>query len=454
MTPFYVVVLPNSSCLNMADGTSKSGKKNRKRGKNEDKKQSAGIEADNDPATDPGVGDIKVDCDSNACVTQKSPSSGDALHIDELDPQPSVDVPAQAISDAILNSVTAVDTPVSQPTGAEVNEINPNPDSSDSVVPEVQVGDVVYFVKNDAELTIPVFYSQLVQVKGSDASWVGDTEPPPEELDFSDDEEERLYKRTLRMKRRIPNGTEAGVSSDFDVPRTDHGDRPTIRRYPSHNATLNRTNNSSESSYCTRSPCSFSQPPQRTCVPVGERSFVSASIQSSNLQPCYTAAAASLRQPMWPPSSSMLSTSGPVYPCPSIPPPGYFPAPSTSSPFSFSGSSPNTVNYNSGGSHWPRAVSQPQMVSNAAGWLFSPNQITYASTQITPVSQQIVVANSADLSSGFRPSPLVGGLNYSYLGGFQPQIQSARSQSEIQFTPSAPCTETQPPYPFYGPRPT
>ncbi|RTG81591.1 uncharacterized protein DC041_0002978 [Schistosoma bovis] len=62
----------------------------------------------------------------------------------------------------------------------------------------------VFYAPDIPELTIPVFYNQLIasNTKGSDASWVGDTEPPPEALEFSDDEREKLYKRALKMKRK------------------------------------------------------------------------------------------------------------------------------------------------------------------------------------------------------------------------------------------------------------
>ncbi|CAH8676390.1 unnamed protein product [Schistosoma rodhaini] len=62
----------------------------------------------------------------------------------------------------------------------------------------------VFYAPDMPELTIPVFYNQLIasNIKGSDASWVGDTEPPPEALEFSDDEREKLHKRALKMKRK------------------------------------------------------------------------------------------------------------------------------------------------------------------------------------------------------------------------------------------------------------
>lgn len=62
----------------------------------------------------------------------------------------------------------------------------------------VLAGDMVYFVKDNPELTIPVFYSQLVQMKGSDASWVNDTEPPPEVI--------RIFENAFVFHRRFYAG--------------------------------------------------------------------------------------------------------------------------------------------------------------------------------------------------------------------------------------------------------
>ena len=40
------------------------------------------------------------------------------------------------------------------------------------------------------------------RVKGSDASWENDIEPPEEHLDYSDDEEEKAARKRLQEKRR------------------------------------------------------------------------------------------------------------------------------------------------------------------------------------------------------------------------------------------------------------
>ncbi|CAL8126590.1 unnamed protein product [Orchesella dallaii] len=48
-----------------------------------------------------------------------------------------------------------------------------------------------------------VFLAQLRKLKGSDASWVNDIEPPADEVEFSDDEMERIAKKKKRNRRNM-----------------------------------------------------------------------------------------------------------------------------------------------------------------------------------------------------------------------------------------------------------
>ncbi|XP_065356351.1 H/ACA ribonucleoprotein complex non-core subunit NAF1 [Calliphora vicina] len=66
---------------------------------------------------------------------------------------------------------------------------------------EINVGDVVY-VAPKTQYTQYVILSSLMKIKGSDASWENDMEPPPRFLDYSDDEQEQLARRQLRNKDR------------------------------------------------------------------------------------------------------------------------------------------------------------------------------------------------------------------------------------------------------------
>ncbi|NXA13382.1 NAF1 protein, partial [Sapayoa aenigma] len=59
----------------------------------------------------------------------------------------------------------------------------------------INVQDSMYFAPSVEDFTQYVFAEKLKQEKGSDASWKNDQEPPPEALDFSDDEKEREAKQ-------------------------------------------------------------------------------------------------------------------------------------------------------------------------------------------------------------------------------------------------------------------
>ncbi|NWX27704.1 NAF1 protein, partial [Notiomystis cincta] len=59
----------------------------------------------------------------------------------------------------------------------------------------INVQDSMYFAPSVEDFTQYIFAEKLKQEKGSDASWKNDQEPPPEVLDFSDDEKEREAKQ-------------------------------------------------------------------------------------------------------------------------------------------------------------------------------------------------------------------------------------------------------------------
>ncbi|NXK89936.1 NAF1 protein, partial [Formicarius rufipectus] len=59
----------------------------------------------------------------------------------------------------------------------------------------INVQDSMYFAPSVNDFTQYIFAERLKQEKGSDASWKHDQEPPPEALDFSDDEKEREAKQ-------------------------------------------------------------------------------------------------------------------------------------------------------------------------------------------------------------------------------------------------------------------
>ncbi|XP_051976275.1 H/ACA ribonucleoprotein complex non-core subunit NAF1-like [Xyrauchen texanus] len=80
---------------------------------------------------------------------------------------------------------------------------------------DLKIRDLVYFAPKIKDFTDYIFTEQLKETKGSDASWKNDQEPPPEALDFSDDEQERLAKQKLKeQKRRQQNDSNSEDESD------------------------------------------------------------------------------------------------------------------------------------------------------------------------------------------------------------------------------------------------
>lgn len=62
-------------------------------------------------------------------------------------------------------------------------------------------GEVVLYAPLHADVTQYVLESEVRKQRGSDASWENNIEPPPEHLDFSDDEQEREARKQLRSAR-------------------------------------------------------------------------------------------------------------------------------------------------------------------------------------------------------------------------------------------------------------
>jgi len=82
----------------------------------------------------------------------------------------------------------------------------------------VSVGQDIYFSPK-SEHTSFVFLEQLMKMKISDASWKDDEEPPPQFIEYSDDEQEREAKRERKAHKKQTN-------NDHDLskrPRTDDG---------------------------------------------------------------------------------------------------------------------------------------------------------------------------------------------------------------------------------------
>ncbi|XP_053610261.1 H/ACA ribonucleoprotein complex non-core subunit NAF1 [Plodia interpunctella] len=85
----------------------------------------------------------------------------------------------------------------------------------------VRVGADAYIAPRTAH-TSYVFLSELMKVKGSDASWLHDVEPPPSQIEYSDDEEERRANRERkeqRQRQREDTGGETSINKRNPEPR-------------------------------------------------------------------------------------------------------------------------------------------------------------------------------------------------------------------------------------------
>ncbi|XP_038610984.1 H/ACA ribonucleoprotein complex non-core subunit NAF1 [Tachyglossus aculeatus] len=64
----------------------------------------------------------------------------------------------------------------------------------------IKLKDTMYFAPSMEDFTQYIFTEKLKQDRGSDASWKNDQEPPPEALDFSDDEKEKEAKQKKKSQ--------------------------------------------------------------------------------------------------------------------------------------------------------------------------------------------------------------------------------------------------------------
>jgi len=68
---------------------------------------------------------------------------------------------------------------------------------------QIELNQEVFYAPKETTYTKYVFVQELRALKGSDASWEDDNEPPKFAIDYSDDEQEREAKSALRGKRNI-----------------------------------------------------------------------------------------------------------------------------------------------------------------------------------------------------------------------------------------------------------
>ena len=81
----------------------------------------------------------------------------------------------------------------------------------------ISVGTNVYVAPKEEELTSFVHTTELKKIKGSDASWKNDEEPPENCLDYSDDEEERCSKKKVSKSRKRKNNNKDKLTNSSVV---------------------------------------------------------------------------------------------------------------------------------------------------------------------------------------------------------------------------------------------
>lgn len=64
----------------------------------------------------------------------------------------------------------------------------------------IKIKDTMYFAPSMKDFTQYILPEKLKQDRGSDPSWKNDQEPPPEALDFSDDEKEKEAKQRKKSQ--------------------------------------------------------------------------------------------------------------------------------------------------------------------------------------------------------------------------------------------------------------
>lgn len=101
---------------------------------------------------------------------------------------------------AALGKIFDVIGPVKQPNYVlRFNSINDIKDS------KLEINYPIYYIESTKKsLTKYVFVDSLIKEKGSDASWKHNNEPPPEVIDYSDDETERIenWKRNAKSRKK------------------------------------------------------------------------------------------------------------------------------------------------------------------------------------------------------------------------------------------------------------
>lgn len=297
----------------------------------------------------------------------------------------------------------------------------------------LSVGTLVYCAPK-TKYTQYVFIHQLAKMKGSDASWKGDMEPPPGYEEYSDDEEERKAKKERKESRMKALAQEI---VDLDEP---------VRKVPSFEERMNRQNtmrNQLFSNHLTTPPkrpdwFRNAAPGAGRPMPDGEGSSKGNIVRASN----FTVPPFHRQAPPTPPSFPFFSPGGRSFSIRNNQMQSkFFPSPSTSNIFP----PQNQMNGNPFSTNRPQASfssNGPSFPTNAQGFQttnsgFQGNCQKFPSQNFSPQNSQPFQRNAPP----FRP----------LVGGFSSNNQSWPSNNHtFGAQPSFPANTHSFPSPSFG----
>lgn len=128
----------------------------------------------------------------------------------------------------------------------------------------ITVGELVYSAPR-TRYTQMMVLSKLINSRGSDASWMDDIEPPPQFLDYSDDEEEAIARKNLRQSNDNANAEEEATNTIVEGNNYGNTPRPRAPSFQMRQSSFNNRRQPTPGYRMTRPPYppSFNQPPSQ-----------------------------------------------------------------------------------------------------------------------------------------------------------------------------------------------
>jgi H/ACA ribonucleoprotein complex non-core subunit NAF1 len=189
---------------------------------------------------------------------------------------------------------------------------------------DMEIGSYIYYVPDSGQYTKFIFnIDELRKIKGSDASWSHDNEPPVECLDYSDDEKEKKAKRALKQKNKKLVEDYSGSEGEEDEEDNENSTKsPTKSQNFRNNQNFNKSqsnknfNSNSNNNVNRGGKRAFnSQIPKSQTFSAGPSSISQSSYVNNN-------------QPFWPPPPPLNPYPNQFYGAPNCPqPPMYWQLP-------------------------------------------------------------------------------------------------------------------------------